>query len=153
MTRLVCANETPLAVKVFSFSNCDVGPDRVGADLGRVLRFSKRKVSPLAFPSTLPYAFKLGHNDRKALRPHKEIQPADGKRRKVKTNDLPRHPAAQQNECENAAEYVLTTDLPGHTRRKKQASLLPKAQHSVGVDHVAVSHSLVAELTCHRIRP
>jgi hypothetical protein len=135
-------------VRVVSFSDCEVDPDyveEVASDLGSVPRFSKRKVSPLAFLLTLPYAFKRGHNDPKALRPHKGIRPDGGKRRKVETNNLRvlRHSAAQQNE--NAAEYVLTTDLPERTRRKKRASSLPKVQHSAGVSHVAVSHSLVAE--------
>lgn len=52
MTRLVYANERPLALEAVSFADCDVDPDYVedvASDLGSVPRFSKRKVSPLAF--------------------------------------------------------------------------------------------------------
>jgi hypothetical protein len=63
----------------------------------------------------------------------------------VKTNKLLRHSVAQLNERENAAGYVFPNNLPRHTRRGKQASLLPKAQRSLGASDVNVSDSLVKE--------
>jgi hypothetical protein len=70
----------------------------------------------------------------------------------VKANKLLRHSAAQLNERENTAGYVFPNNLPRHTQRSKQASLLPEAQRSLGASDVNVRDSLVNELVCYHLR-
>ncbi len=159
-----------LPFEVPSFSNCNVDSNRleVSSDMGRIIRRSKRKVSLFVFLRTFPYAIKRGHHDDKSPGPRERIQPARGKSPIAKPNNrklgrfqrvprpivehgdvshapkLFRKFTPRPNERVNAAGKV-PVDLRGHTRRNKQASLLPKVRRSVVASHVNLGDSLVPE--------